>query len=235
MRGKHFLYLRFGFVIHFRERTFVFVVLMPPSVFQWCFAYVFAYLLGFLFPKMLGKHFLLLRFGFWYSFSGAHFCFCCHVAALCFSVVFCLCFYIFVGFFVPENAWQKFSSSLVWFLRSIFGSALLFLVSCCRLVFFSGVLPMFLHICWVFCSRKCLAKIIFFLGLVFEIHFREQIFVFVVLLLPCVFRWCFAYVFYLFVSLLVPKRLGKNCLFLRFGFWNPFSGANYCFCCLVTL
>ena len=96
---------------HFRERTFVFVVLMPPCVFQWCFVYVIAYLLGFLFPKMLGKNSLLLRFGFWDPFSGANFCSCCLVAALCFSVVFCLCFCIFVGFSVPENAWQKFSSS----------------------------------------------------------------------------------------------------------------------------
>ena len=99
------------FVIHFRERTFVFVVLMPPCVFQWCFAYVFACLLGFLFPKVPGKNSLLLRFGFRDPFSGANFCFCCLDAALCFSVVFCLCFCIFVGFSVPEDAWQKFASS----------------------------------------------------------------------------------------------------------------------------
>ena len=43
-------------------------------------------------------------------------------------------------------------------------------------------LPMFWHVCWVFHSRECLAKIIFFLGLVFDIRFRDRIFVFVVLL-----------------------------------------------------
>ena len=109
--AKILFFLGSVFVIHFRERTFVFVVLMPPCVFQWCFAYVFAYLLGFLFPKMLGKNSLLLRFGFRDPFSGANFCFCCLDAALCFSVVFCLCFCIFVGLSVPENAWQKFAPS----------------------------------------------------------------------------------------------------------------------------
>ena len=84
-------------------------------------------------------------------------------------------------------------------------------------VFFGAVLPMFLHTCWVFCSRKCLTKILLFLGLVFEIPFRERTFVLVVLLLPCAFRCCFAYVFYLFVGLFDPKRLGKNSRLLRFG------------------
>ena len=62
--AKIIFFLGLVFEIHFRERAFVLVVLLPPCVFQWCFAYVFAYLLGFLFPKMLGKNYLLLRFGF---------------------------------------------------------------------------------------------------------------------------------------------------------------------------
>ena len=37
--------------------------------------------------------------------------------------------------------------------------------------------------------------IILFLGSVFEVHFQERTFVFVVLLQPCVFRWRFAYCF----------------------------------------
>ena len=71
----------------------------------------------------------------------------------------------------------------------------MFLLSCCRLVFFSGVLPLFLHICWVFCSRKCVAKILFFLGLVFEIHFRERAFVLVVLcgVLPMFLHICWVF------------------------------------------
>ena len=85
-------------------------------------------------------------------------------------------------------------------------------------MFFSGVLAMFLHICWVFCSRKCLAEIRFFLGLVFEIHFRERTFVLVVLLLSCVFQWCFASVFAYLLGFLFPKMRGKNSLLLRFGF-----------------
>ena len=77
-------------------------------------------------------------------------------------------------------------------LKSLFGRELLFLLPCCCLVFFSVVLPRFLHFCWGFHSRECLAKIIFFLGLVFEIHFRERISVFGVLLLSRVFQCCFA-------------------------------------------
>ena len=109
MRGKDSLLLRFGFCNPFSERTFVFVVLMPPCVFQWCFAYVFACLLGFLFPKVPG-----LGLVFEIHFRERTFVFvtfCCLDAALCFSVVFCLCFCILVGFSVPENAWQKFASS----------------------------------------------------------------------------------------------------------------------------
>ena len=75
---------------------------------------------------------------------------------------------------------------------------------------------MFLHICWVVHSRECLAKILFFL--VFEIHFRERTFVFVVLLLPCVFRWRLANVFAYLVGFSFPKMLGKNSLLPKFGY-----------------
>ena len=114
--NKKCLLLGFGFEIHFRERTFVFAVLLHSSGFRWCFACVFAYLFGF------------------------------------------------------------------------------------------------------FCSRECLAKIIFFLGLVFEIHFRERTSVFVVLLRSSVFRCFFANVFAYLLGFLFPKMLGKNSLLLRFGF-----------------
>ena len=99
------------FVIHFRERTFVFVVLMPPCVFQCCFAYVFACCWAFCSRKCPAKILFFLGLVFEIHFRERTFCFCCLDAALCFSVVFCLCFCIFVGFSVTENAWQKFSSS----------------------------------------------------------------------------------------------------------------------------
>ena len=108
-----------------------------------------------------------------------------------------------------------------------------FVVLLCSRVF-SVVLPMFFfHICWGFHS---LAKIIFFLGLVFEIHFRERTSVFVVLLRSCVFQ-CFCLCFYIFVGLFIPENAGKIFLLLRFGFWNPFSGAKFCFllsCCALV-
>ena len=91
-------------------------------------------------------------------------------------------------------------------LKSIFGSELLFLLSCCALVFFSVALPMFLHFCWGFHSQERWAKIIFFLGLVFESHFRERAFVFVVLLPPCVFRCRFAYVFAYLLGFFIPEN-----------------------------
>ena len=49
------------------------------------------------------------------------------------------------------------------------------LLSCCCLVLFGGVLPMFLHIWWVFHSRKCLAKILFFLGLFLKSLFGGEL------------------------------------------------------------
>ena len=68
------------------------------------------------------------------------------------------------------------------------------LLSWSALLFFGGVLPIVLLTCWVFRSQEGLAKIRFFLGLVFEIHFRERTLVFGILLRSLVFFWCFAYV-----------------------------------------
>ena len=75
---------------------------------------------------------------------------------------------------------------------------------------------------------------IFFLGLVFEIHFRERAFVLVVLLLPCVFRCCFAYVFYLFVGLLIRKFVAKILFILGLVCEIHFRARVFCFCCLVA-
>ena len=81
------------------------------------------------------------------------------------------------------------------------------------------ICPVFFFACLlVFCSRQCLAKFLFFLGLVFEIHFRERTFVFVALLRSSVFLWCFAYVFAYLLGSLFPRMLDKNSLLLRFGF-----------------
>ena len=97
-----------------------------------------------------------------------------------------------VVFFLQDESARAFFrcvAKMFLFLGSVFVIHLreqTLLLSCCRLVLFGGVLPMF-YICCGFCSRKCLAKILLILGLIFEIHFREQAFVFVVLLLPCVF------------------------------------------------
>ena len=40
---------------------------------------------------------------------------------------------------------------------------------------FGGVLPMFCIFIWLVVPEKCLAKILFFLGSVFETHFRERV------------------------------------------------------------
>ena len=105
----------------------------------------------------------------------------------------------------------------------------MFLLSCCRLVFFSGVLPTFLHICWVFCSRKCLAKTLFVLGLVFEIHFRERTIVFVVLSHSSVFGGVL-HTFFHIRWFLFPRVLGKNSLLPRLVFetlLGRFSGMSF--------
>ena len=122
--------LRVGFQNPFLGASF-FLLSCCALVFLGVFCLCFAYLFGFFFaPEMLGKkHLLLIRLGFRNPFSGANFCFGGLVAALCFSVVFLLCF--------------------------------------CMLVVFSPRM----------------------------LGFRERTLVFVVLLLPCVFRWCFCLLF----------------------------------------
>ena len=102
--------------------------------------------------------------------------------------------------------------------ESIFRHKCLFLVVllCSRV--FQCCFAHVLHICWGFHSRKCLAKILFLLGVVFEIHVWKQTFVFVVLLLPCVFRWCFAYVFAYLLGFSFPRMLDNKSLLLRLGF-----------------
>ena len=154
MLGKILFFLGLVFEIHFRERTFVFGVLLLSSVFQCCFAYVFAYLLGFSFPRMLGKNSLLLRFGFEIPFRGRAFVF----VVLMLPYVFRWCFaYVFVhllGFSFP----------------------------------------------------RMLGKNSLLLRFGFEIPFRERTFVFVVLLRSSVFRWCFANVFAYLLGLVVPEN-----------------------------
>ena len=79
------------------------------------------------------------------------------------------------------------------FLESIFGSELLFFLSSCGLLFFSGILPMFFLYCFVFSLQDMFWKILlmsgflFFYGSLFGIHFRERTFVFPVLLWFVVF------------------------------------------------
>ena len=109
----------------------------------------------------------------------------------------------------------------------------MFLVSCYSLVFFSVVLPMFLHTCWVFSFPRMLGKNSLLLRFGFEIVFRGQIFVFAVLLLPCVFRWSFAYVFAYLLGSSFPRMLGKNSLLLRFGFEIPFRERTLVFVVLL--
>ena len=106
MLGKILFFLGLVFEIHFRGRTFVFVVLLRSSVFQCCFAYVFAYLLVFHSRECLAK----------------------------------ILFFLGLVF------------------KSFFGGELLFLLSCRALLFFSVVLPVFLHICWVSLFPKTLMR-----------------------------------------------------------------------------
>ena len=110
--AKIIFFLGLVFEIHFRERTFVFVVLLRSSLFRWCFAYMyFHFCWACLFPRTLGKTYLLPWLVFELHCRERTFVFVVLLRFRCFSVLFCQCFCIFVGFFVPENAWQKFSSS----------------------------------------------------------------------------------------------------------------------------
>ena len=103
-------------------------------------------------------------------------------------------------------------------MKSFLGSELWFLVSCCGLWFFGGVLPLFLLTYIVFVSGKCLRTFLFFLGPVFEIDFRERTFGSVALERPAVYRWCFAYSFAYLLGLSFPGRLGKIRFFLGLVF-----------------
>ena len=82
-------------------------------------------------------------------------------------------------FYFPESVWE-----MIFFIGTVFENhfreEILRFGVLLRFLFFGGVLPMFLITCVVFCSRKRLVKLIFLLGSVFEIHFWERTFVFVV-------------------------------------------------------
>ena len=145
-----------------------FVALMRSSVFRWCFAYVFAYLLGSLFPRMLGKNSLLLKFGFELHFRERTFFF---FVALLHSSVFRWCF---------ANV---------------------------------------LQICCVFCSRKCLAKSLFVLGLVPETPFRERTFVLLSCCAPVV-GFLDTFPFFAPLSLL-PLLLSPSSSPLFLLLWGP--------------
>ena len=83
-----------------------------------------------------------------------------------------------------------------------------------------------------------MAKIIFFLGLVFEIHFRERIFSFCCLVAASsVFQWCFAYVFAYLLGFHSRECLAKILLLLlRFGFLKSiFGGRTFVFVVLLLL
>ena len=107
--------------------------------------------------------------------------------SLCCSVVVCLFFlHICWGFLFPKML-GKTLFFLVLILETHFRAPTFVLLSSCCLVLFCGVLPMFLHISWAFCSG-IVWQFFFFLGLVFEVHFRARTFVFVVLLRSSAFR-----------------------------------------------
>ena len=159
MLGKNYLLPRFGFEILFRVRTFVFVVLLLPCVFRCCFAYVFCIFVGFSFPRMLGKNSLLLRFGFEILFRERTFVF---VVLLCSSILrWCFAYVIFaylLGFSFPRMLGNNFLPLRFGFEILVREQIFVFVVLLCssHLVFFGGVLPTFLHICWVLLVPKIL-------------------------------------------------------------------------------
>ena len=116
------------------------------------------------------------------------------------------------------RVFASFSSSKCRFFEIHFRERTLVLVSCCGLWFFWWCFAYVFEYLYRFFSGNCLVKILFFLGPVFEIDFRERTFGFVVLERAAVFRWCFAYSFAYSLGLSFPRRLGKNLLLLRFGF-----------------
>ena len=101
------------FGIHFRERTFVFLVLLWFDDCQWCFAYNFVLCFGFSLPDMFQRSSLNIMFSF-VAFGnplpGANFRFSCLVVVCCFLVAFCPCFcFVFWLYFAPGHALGKFS------------------------------------------------------------------------------------------------------------------------------
>ena len=134
--------------------------------------------------------------------------FCCLIAALCSSEMFIyLVFFAYLSVFCSRQCLAK----ILFFLGLVFEihfreRTFAFVTFLRSSVFFGGVLPMFLHICWVLCSRECWIKIIFFLGLVFEIHFRERTFVFCCLVALLCFSVVFCLCFYKSVGFFVPKN-----------------------------
>ena len=205
-------------------------------VFRWCFAYGFVCLCVFVVPENACKTCLLLRFGFWNSFLGANFCFCCRIVLKCFLVVFCLRFLWLVWFHSPESAWKT-----LFFFSSVFGNHFLEGNSWFRCVVgpfvCSVVLPIFCLLVRVLVP-KMLGKNYLLLRLGFWNPFWERIFVFAVLLCSSVFGGVLL-TFFFFLSLSrslscgFRKRL-ENYLLLRFGFWKPFLGGNSWFWCVVA-
>ena len=119
--------------------------------------------------------------------------------------------------------------------EKIFGSELLFLGVVVGLVFFDSVLPRFLFYYLVFCSRKCLGKILFMSGLLF--------WGFVLFLLVARRRRLFVFVFCCFfkressgLTGHTPHRTLCSCSFFfcprRTGFISRFGRASFLSCVL---
>ena len=116
-----------------------------------------------------------------------------------FAYVFC----IFGGFFMPENAWQKFLGLV---LKSLFGANFCFCCLVAALCFFRWCFAYVFAYLLGFSLPRMLGKNSLLLRFGFEIPFRERTLVFVVLLRPSVFRWCFAYVLAYLLGLVVPEN-----------------------------
>ena len=105
---------------------------------------------------------LFLRVAFWNPCSGANFGFSCLVVACCFVVVFCLWFAFLFVLSLQDMFWKNsLDVSLLFFygslFGSIFGSELLFFLSCRGFFFLVVFCLCFLLYCCQFRSRKCCA------------------------------------------------------------------------------
>ena len=162
--AKILFFLGLVFEIHFRGRSFVLVVLLPPCAFQGCFAYVLAYLLGvFCSRKCLAKILFFLGLDFEIHFRERTL----FLLSFCRLVLFggvlpMFCTYLLVFLFRKGLATILFFLGLVFEIR--FRKRTFVFVVLSRSSVFGGVLHMFFQSCWVSCSRECLAKILFFLG-----------------------------------------------------------------------